>query len=77
MTKIANKCFLNIRRSSKTNKKAINSNAPVIDTMMEMLQTNESTKPTHFYETIDKNAQKEDLDEKEETDKTNQSYLHF
>ena len=55
----------------KTNKKAIYPNAPMIDTMMEMLEANENTKPTHLYETIDEKAQQEDGDDKEEMDETN------
>ena len=43
----------------------------MIDTMMEILEANENTKPSHLYETIDEKAQQEDEDDKKEMDETN------
>ena len=39
--------------------------ATMIDTMMELLQTNDNTKPTHLYETIDEKAQQDEMDDEE------------
>ena len=55
----------------KEGKNAIYHNAPKIDTMMEMLEANDNTKPTHLYEAIDEKAQLEDEDDKKEMDETN------
>ena len=41
----------------RQNKKAIYPNSPMIDTIMELLETNETTKPTHLSENIDPGAQ--------------------
>ena len=63
--------FTKYEKVIKANKNSIYPNAPMIDTMVEMLETNENTKPTHLYETIDETAQQEDGDDTEEMDETN------
>ena len=47
----------------KQNKEAIFPNSPMIDTMMELLETNDALKPTHLSEDIDPVAQQENIED--------------
>ena len=60
-------------KTIKINKDEIQPNAPMIDTMMELLESNDCTKPTHLSENvaIDANAQQRNIDDKEEMDELN------
>ena len=55
----------------KNNKKAIFPNSPMIDAMMALLDSPESTTPLHLADDIDSNAQQTDLDDQDELDVTN------
>ena len=63
--------FTENKETIRVNKSAIFPSATMIDTMMELLQTNENTKPTHLYETIDEKAQQDDMDDQEEMNEVN------
>ena len=55
----------------EVNKKSIHPNSSMIDTMMELLECNDSIKPTHLSENLDVNAQQENLQDQEELDELN------
>ena len=55
----------------KNNKKAIFPNSPMIDAMMALLESPESTTPLHLADDIDSNAQQTDLDDQDELYVTN------
>ena len=63
--------FTKYEEEIRGNKNAIYPNAPMIDLMMELLESNENMKPSHLYETIDEQAQQEDCDDDEEINETN------
>ena len=52
------------------NKKAIFPHSSMIDTMMELLETNDSIKPTHLSENIDSTAQQENIEDFKELEET-------
>ena len=63
--------FKNHEEIIKRNKKAIFPNSPMIDTMMELLETNDALKPTHLSENIDSKAQQDNDEDQEELDELN------
>ena len=52
----------------ESNKKSIFPNSKMIDMVQELLESCENTRPTHISDTIDANAQQEDMDDQEDLD---------
>ena len=65
--------YLDNERTIEINKHAIHPNASMINTMLELLESNDNMRPTHLSEMVDvdANARQEDIDDQEELDEVN------